>query len=148
MAYDYIGAIVTGLMLIGFMLSVLFNFASLKLYHIIPMPLFLFTPYVAVLILVTIQFMVKMGIDIYTKANEMVSIKDKWNRIVARSSDKKYVTRRIRATRVIRFHGGFLGFKVYECTKFTKVADYEAILSYTISAVLSVDTSQLKRVEI
>ena len=93
----------------------------------------------------TIHFMLKMGIDIHTIAYDMVE--KKWRReLCRRGGANKYVLRRIKATRVVRAHGGFLGFKVYDLTKSTKPAYYEAILIYTINALLSIDTSHMQHV--
>jgi hypothetical protein len=152
-ASDYTGLIVAGLMFMGFISSIGFNFATLKLYHIIPMPLFLFFPTVSVLIPSTIHFMLKMGIQIHTIAYDMVEIK--WRRVIALGrGSRKYVKKRIQATRVIRIHGGFPGFlglhgfKVYDLTKATKSVYYEAILDHTMIALLSIDTSGMKPVQL
>jgi hypothetical protein len=139
--YGHIGFSIAGSMLTAFILSVVFNFATSKMHHIIPMPLYLYAPSVSILIPITIHFMLKMGIDVHTISHEMVA--KKWGRVICIRGNKKYVRRRIKATRVLRFHGGFLGFKVYDLTKSTKPAYYEAILIYTINALLSIDTSHM-----
>jgi hypothetical protein len=145
-AYDYIGNVIGSLMLIGFFLAVVFNFASLKMYPVIPMPLYLYFPSVSVLIPFTIHFMLKMGIDYHGNTENMVAIK--WNRVVGQSCDRKYARRRIRATRILRVHGSILGFKIYDLTKSVRVEFYKAIQDYTINALLSIDTSHMKRFEI
>jgi hypothetical protein len=116
------------------------------MHHIIPMPLYLYFPSVSILIPITIHFMLPMGIDVHTIAHEMVV--KRWGRELCRRGANKYVLRRIKATRVIRVHGGFLGFKVYDLTKTTKATYYEAILIYTINALLAIDTSHMQAVDI
>jgi hypothetical protein len=144
--YGHIGFIIGAFMLTGWILSVLFNFATLKMHHIIPMPLYLYFPSISILIPITIHFMLKMGIDVHTISHEMVV--KRWGRVVCISGNKKYVRRRIKATKVLRVHGGFLGFKVYDLTKSTKATYYEAILIYTINALLAIDTSHMQAVDI
>jgi hypothetical protein len=145
-ASDIIGGVVVGLMLIGFVVGVALNFVSLKMYHAIPMPFYLYFPSVAILILITTEILLKMAVDININSKKMV--RRKWKQVVVNQHDRKYVGRKIRATRVLRLDGWLLGYKIYECTQSTRVSYYEAILIYTINALLSIDTSQMKPIQL
>lgn len=125
-----------GFMGLGLVLGVLFNFVSLKLYHTIPMPLFLYFPSVSVLIICVILVMLPLLINFYEND---VQIHAQWRYYCyCRRSNFKIITRLLKATKVVRFNAGIPGFKVYELKKGVKPIYLFTLVNYTITALLSI----------
>ncbi|OXA47694.1 hypothetical protein Fcan01_17752 [Folsomia candida] len=122
------------LMGLGLLLSVVFNFVTIKLYSVIPMPLYLYFPSVSVLIPVIIEALLPFGISLNVKA---VQLRNKWDRQLERCGDRKYVRRILRAIKPFCINCGVAGYNVLKLVKGTKVWFYEQLLNYTISALLT-----------
>lgn len=119
------------LLFAGLMLSVSVNFATIKMSHIIPMPIYLVFPAVAVIIPMIIQVMMPMLIKIYVGGESVIW---KWKYFARFSKDLKFVTRMIRARQGVRINVGVFGYRLFFVKKSTKVTYYNTVLSYTISA--------------
>lgn len=133
-AYAILATIVALLMGLGLILCILFNFVSIKLYNVVPMPLYLCFPPVAVVIPLIIDTLLPFGISVNDKADKL---KIKWGRKLVSSSDLKYIRRRVLAINPLHIPCGILGFKFFKLTKSIKVWFYDQILNYTITALLS-----------
>ncbi|OXA48123.1 hypothetical protein Fcan01_17043 [Folsomia candida] len=131
---DFFAMISAILMMLGLVLCVLFNFMSVKLYGLIPMPLYLFFPSVTVLIPLIIDTLLPFGIRINETS---VRFRVKCWRNLKDSCDRKYLRRRLSAIRPLCFDCGVLGFTFLKFTKSMQIWFYEQILSYTITALLS-----------
>ncbi|OXA48091.1 hypothetical protein Fcan01_17340 [Folsomia candida] len=139
---DFVYPGISIVMFLGFWFSVSLNFMTMKTYGIVPMPFYAFFPTGSLLTGVLISFMLPMLVDVYENSGEMYA---KWKHLAGRCPDKKYLKRKLRATRVVRIYGGINGYNFYVCKKSTKLTYYGWILSYTISALLSVDTKSMRR---
>lgn len=124
------------MMFMGFSTTVMFNFISLKMYDIVPMPIFLFFPTFAIIIPTLAMVMIPMSIAVYEDTREL---RNKWKYLLAISTDKGYVARKIRATKEIGIDVGFLAHNFFVCKKSTQYTFLEAMVCYTISALLSIE---------
>ncbi|OXA53901.1 hypothetical protein Fcan01_11479 [Folsomia candida] len=141
-AVDFVSSGILIVMFLGFSFSVALNFMTMKTYGIIPMPFYAFFPSGSILIAVLISFMLPMLVDLFENCGEMYA---RWKCLVAGNVDKKYLRRKLKATRVVRLYGGMFGYNIYICKRSTKLAYYGWILSYTITALLSVDRKSILR---
>ncbi|OXA43295.1 hypothetical protein Fcan01_22060 [Folsomia candida] len=134
--YDFMTPLVSTMMLIGFMTGVILSFISLKMYGIIPTVVYLYCPSLLTVLYVLISILLNMVINVYEDGRVLYV---KWLWVLARSGDKAYVGRKLRAIQIPRIYGGLMGFNLYQCTAQTKTVYYEAILSYTITALMSIN---------
>ncbi|OXA48194.1 hypothetical protein Fcan01_17203 [Folsomia candida] len=132
---NFVSPAVSGTMFFGLVLSVLFNFASLKLYSRIPMTLFPLFPAVAAFILVIIDVMLPMLIDVFKNCK---SLEAKWRNILGLIEDKKYLKRKLQSLRTPRVYAGTVNYNFYSCKSSTKATYFGIILNYTITSALSV----------
>lgn len=131
---EFFATISAVLMMLGLVLSVLFNFMSVKLYGLIPMPLCLFFPSVAVLIPFMFDTLLPFGIRINETS---VELGVKWWRSLGVLGDRKYLRKKLRAIRPLCCNCGVVGFIFFKFTNSIKIWFYEQICSYTITALLS-----------
>lgn len=136
MLLDIVRFLAAGFMAIGFILSVAFNFATLKMYHIIPMPLYLYCPSVSVLIPALISILLPMAISLYERDAQVHA---GWRNIMHKSPGLKLLKRELSATKTLRFYAGFFGFTIFELKPGVKSTYYYAILDYTMTLLLSID---------
>lgn len=125
-----------GFMLLGAIISVGVNFISIKMLHLIPMPLNLTFPTVAVITPCLFSVMLPMLTDLYEMDRKVHS---DWNYYLSRSPELKLLKRKLRATKVIRYYAGIFGFTVYQLKRKVKSECYFAIANYTITALLYID---------
>ncbi len=74
--------------------------------------------------------------------NEGNSLHDKWSwylHLASTSLKLKYLTRKLRATRVVKTSAGILGFKFFDVELSTKGTFYYAVLDHTITALMSIE---------
>lgn len=136
MADEFLSFAALVFMGIGLILSVLFNFVSLKMYHTIPMPLYLYFPSVSVLIVCVILVMLPLLIDVFERD---VKIHGKWKYYCARRKcNFKFISRLLKGTKVIRFNAVVPGFKIYELKKGVKPRYLYEVVDYTVTALLSI----------
>lgn len=121
---------------------VVFNFVSLKMYQIIPMPLYMFFPSVSVVIPGMICMILPVVVDVYESDAEVVA---QWKYSCRRSSDIKLLSRQVRATKVLRINGGMLGFTLCQFTKGVKASYFFEVVNYTITAIMSVPVDNVCR---
>ncbi|OXA48159.1 hypothetical protein Fcan01_17339 [Folsomia candida] len=143
-AADFNAPGISIVMFLGFSLSVSLNFMAMKTFKIVPMPFYAFFPTGSLLDGVLISFMLPMLVDVYENSAKMYA---EWKYLGGRCPDKKYLKRKLRATRVLRMCGGINGYNLYVCKKSTKLTYYGWILSYTTSALLSVERKSMLRLE-
>lgn len=128
-------------MFYGFILTILYSFISLKMYHIVPMPLFLFFPTLAVFVPVIIQIMLPGLITIY---EDSTSLREKWGGVLHLRQDLRGVVRRqIRGKRSLSVYAGVAEHNFFKCKRSTMVTYYEAIVGYVITALMSVDVYEI-----
>ncbi|OXA53335.1 hypothetical protein Fcan01_11614, partial [Folsomia candida] len=97
-----VSSLIAIIMLAGFLLSILFNFTTIKMYHVTPMPLYLFFPAVGILIPMIIQVMLPMLIDVYE--GEVV-LHRRWRcALWLRRGNIKYLKRRLTGVKVLRMY--------------------------------------------
>lgn len=132
---DYISPIVVIIVLFGSMLSVLFNYISLKLYAVIPMPMYLFFPTFAVLLPCVVLVMLPVGTAVHERDAEVHA---KWKYYAHRSSNVKLLSRQLRATKVIRITGGISDFQLFTLNQSFTPRYFSAMVDYTITALLSI----------
>ncbi|OXA45028.1 hypothetical protein Fcan01_20330 [Folsomia candida] len=128
--------LVSTTMMIGLIACIVLNFATLKMYGIIPVALFPYFPSLLGVFYVVKSILLNMVIDVYEDGRVLYN---KWVWVSARSWDKPYLTRKLRGIQIPRIYGGLMGFNFYECTADTKIAYYDVILNYTITALLSIN---------
>lgn len=131
---DFFANIAAILMGSAIILSVLFNFMSIKLYSVIPMPLYLFFPSVAVLIPVIADTLMPLSIRVNEKAQ---NLKEKWSRNFVHSAGRKYLRRKLMGINPLHILCGIGGFNFLKLIKSTKAWFYAQILNYSISALLT-----------
>ncbi|OXA47929.1 hypothetical protein Fcan01_17210 [Folsomia candida] len=140
-SYPFLAPAVALCLLNGFVLSILYNFISLKMHHMIPMPFFAVFPTLAVAAITIIQTMVPIAISIHTDTTELRNI---WKRFVASSQNKRHVVRQIRAKRSICVYVGVVDHNFFIFCKSLLPTYYEATVYYTITALMSIDTSGMQ----
>jgi hypothetical protein len=136
---EIISLLVALLMGFGFVFSVSSNFLSLKMITIIPMPLYLFFPLIATLLLIMIQCLLPMAINIYERA---LILGQNWKfylQFCESRHDLRYFTRKIKSIQPVRIRSGLFEFNLYYLKRSTKVTFYTNIVSYTITALLSIN---------
>lgn len=133
---EFVAPAVSILKFVAFLAFVTLNFITLKMSHAIPMPLFLIFPSMAVACGIAIHVLLRISIAVYENSRKVL---DKWSLILARIRDKRYSRRRLRGFKETGIYAGFLHFNFYVCKKSTKSTFYDTILSYTISALMSID---------
>lgn len=132
--YDIFSNIAAVLMGAGFLLNISFNYVTLKLYHVVPMPMYLWFPTVSVLIPILIAILLPMMINVYEGS---VQVQNLWGWHSGKSRDLKYLRRRLLGARPLRMTTGIGGVNFYFFKQSTKVTFYSAIIDYTINALLS-----------
>lgn len=126
----------------GLVMSVAFNFATIKMSQVIPMPIYLAFPIFAFATLIIIQIMMPMLIKICVGGEEVAW---KWKYYIFYSKDVKYVTRMIRARQGVRINVGLFGFRFFFVKKSTKATYYYTLLSYTISALMAIEVDKMHK---
>jgi hypothetical protein len=126
-----------------FIVDVVCNFGTLKLYNIIPMPFYLFFPSVSILISVLCPIMMPMVVNIYENVNTL-NVKWRQNCIHKDCSvfEMKYLKRKIKSIKVIRVCGGILEYTLYEMNNSTKARFLFEMINYTINAILSIPVNK------
>lgn len=112
-----IGTCAAVLMFAGLVLSTTFNFVSIGMSQIIPMPIYAIFPAVAVIIPGIMKLMMPMIINIYEGGQKVTG---EWKYYAQYSKDLKYLTRKLRAARVVRANVGVLGFTFFFAKKIHK----------------------------
>jgi len=130
-----------GIMSLGLLVSITFNFASLRMYGIIPMPMFLFYPVVAAIVPLLAHTLLPEGTMAYetTKA-----ITQTWSYTVRHSNSPKhtkYILKKIKSIRPAGFYAGIGGFNLYLLKNSTKSTYYWIMVEYTLDCLLSIPQS-------
>lgn len=133
--HDPISVCVATVMFSGFVGCISINFATLKMYDVIPMPLYLTFPVLGVVIPTFIHIMMPMMIAVYEGA---VVLQRKWGRALGLSKDVKYLKRKLRAEKAVRIYSGVFGYELYFVRNSTKSTYQYVIVGHTISALMSV----------
>jgi hypothetical protein len=121
-----------------FIIDVVCNFVTLKLYHVIPMPFYLYFPSVSVVLPILIMTLVPIIVNTYENGNDL---RIKWGQNCIHHgsiSEMKYLKRRLKGIRVVRVYGGILGYNLYVMNNSLKAAFLFEIINYTINALLSI----------
>jgi hypothetical protein len=126
-------------MSILFAMEVICNFVTLKLYHVIPMPFYLYFPSVSILVPICVQIMLPVMTRIFMEGSKLVR---KWEQNIHKGSssrsEMKYLKRKLKSVRVIQMTGGILRFNLYEMNNSTKASFLYVTIEYTINALLSI----------
>ncbi|OXA44370.1 hypothetical protein Fcan01_20479 [Folsomia candida] len=125
-------------MIVGFVAAVAFIFASVKLSHLIPLPIFIYILSVAAIVPVMIQIMLPMFIAIFENAS---AFRDRGRQQLVFMANRKYIRRKLESMRIIRMQAGLFGFNVFLLKKAAKSVYYYNICNYTINTMLSVKLS-------
>ncbi|OXA63308.1 hypothetical protein Fcan01_00074 [Folsomia candida] len=120
---------------LAFLMDVGSNFCTIKLRHVIPMPIYLVAPSISLIAPILIRTLLSVGVKVYEDA---ALLKRQWQNVVWKQRNMKYMKRKLWTIRVVRMFGEILQFNIFELKRSTKSAYYEAILSYTITTCLSV----------
>lgn len=139
MATVEIGAVISLFMTIGMIMCIILNYVTIKLYALLPPMIYIICAVLAILLPGVILVMLPMIVDIHENGRRVV---DKWKDLLSRRDDKKYLVRRVRSIKLLCVHAELFGFKVFKCQKSTKRIYYFAIVNYTWTALLSVDSSR------
>lgn len=126
-------------MALGSAVAVLFNFVSLKMYDLIPMPIYLFFPSVAVLNYCHMAILLPIVIYVYENDKKIVQ---QWNYFCHRSANVKLLRRQVKATKVLRMYGGLLGYRLYQLRKEVKPRYFYETVYYTITAMFSISVGK------
>lgn len=120
----------------GILLLVMFNFITLKLYGHVPSALYPAAPSVSILLPIVIQTLLQMLIDVFEDASRL---KNRWDKELGDFGGVKYLKRRLRAVRILRWYAGIFSFKLYDLKQQVKPIYYYTIVNYTITALLSIE---------
>lgn len=134
---DFIRTGMISKMATGFVSIVLFNFVALKMYGVIQMPFYLFYPICSAVTATAIQILLPRMISVYEDSQELIQ---RWKGSLRQChvSELKYMTRKLEAVRLVKLHGGLLGFNIYALSKATRSGFNFEMLNYTITALLAV----------
>lgn len=132
--YDLSAPVIAALMTIGLLLSVTFNFLCVKMRSVLPMPYYLVCFVAAGIILVLIQILLPLAINVYEDSEALMQI---WKVALRYSCDRKYLRRRLRACKAVRFYAGLFKYNFFYISLSTKSTFWYAIVDYTITALLS-----------
>ncbi|OXA40224.1 hypothetical protein Fcan01_24933 [Folsomia candida] len=121
--------------------SVVFNFISLKMYPFVDTSIYVYAPLIAGIVLVGMEIMVPLCTKIYQDCKEIHAT---WRRgMVGVKNDAKYLRKKLRSIQVIALYGGINSYNFYKCKKSTKSTYFGAVIDYTMTATLSIDTKSL-----
>lgn len=123
------------LMLLGLVLSVTFNFLTVKMRSVLPLPYYLVCPMAAGIIPVAIQILVPVAIRIFEDSAKLMQT---WRFALKRTWDRKYLRRRLRACKAAKIYAGVFKFNFFHLSRSTKGTFWYAIVDYTITALISV----------
>ncbi|OXA37129.1 hypothetical protein Fcan01_28096 [Folsomia candida] len=110
------------------------------MYDVIPLPQFIYFPMSSLIIPTIVRIVVPMMIAIHDDSTNLIR---KWGRILATTRDKRYVGRLIRARRSLRIYAGFAQHNYFNCVRSTLPTYFEAVLDYTITALMSINVTDL-----
>ncbi|OXA40223.1 hypothetical protein Fcan01_24932 [Folsomia candida] len=122
----------------------LLNYASCQLVFGIGydfyISIYLHAPLIAGIIAAAMVMMLPLCTDIYENSKEIHAT---WrNGMVGVKNDVKYLRRKLRSIQVIALYGGINGYNLYKCTRSMISAYFSAVISYTITATLSIDLTR------
>ena len=123
----------------AFVLSVSFNYATLRMYSVLPTILYPFFPTVGILIPCLIHYLVPIAIRANTQSK--VLIEKQWRQQwlgLKLPQSRNYMKRKVRAIQPIRFYCGFIEYRLFSMEKSTKITLYSNILSFTTHALVSI----------
>lgn len=142
---DFVQSTVAGVAFAGFSIQVLYNFIAIKMWDIIPMPLYLFFPAAGVIHYAGGFLLIDLMAEVFSRD---AKIHGKWKRGCYWSLDRKLLTRRLRARKVIRISAGVCDYKFFELKRdFQSRYNYE-LSDYTVNALLSIRVDVKSRTEI
>lgn len=118
----------------GLILSVAFNYVTLSMFDVIPMRLYLAFAIVSALLPIIIESMLPPLVDVY---EEEVKLHWRLGRSLHLPWTWKFLTKRVKAARILRVYCGIMQYNFYHLKKSTKVRYWFIILNYTISALLA-----------
>lgn len=127
------------LMCLGFVVGVMFNYAAIALWDVIPLPFFLKFPAGAFLVAVTIHFTLPVGVAIYMDSAKLIGtrvIEVAYSEVIS-SHERKYFLKYMKALRPLMANAGLPGFTLFALKRETKCTFYSAYVDYTINALLS-----------
>lgn len=103
---------------------------------------YMYTPLVAGTVLVGMKLILPLCTDIYENTKQVHAT---WRKaMVGVRNDLKYLRKKLRSIQIIAVYGGINSYNLYKCKRSTKSAYFSAVISYTMTATLSIDTKSLK----
>lgn len=127
------------LMGFGLVGTVGYNFVTLKMHGLIPMPLYLVFPSCSILMQGLINILIPLAISVYEDSAEVLNKWVYWSHKAGEGGYHALCQRRLRSTRPHWFGAGVGQYTLFVIKKSTKVTFYMAILSYTIDSLLAID---------
>lgn len=119
----------------GTLVSVLVNFVTLKLHHVIPLPMYLIFCTMSMLIPCVFAVMLPMTIDIFVNDTR---VHDKMKYYCHQSWNIKLLSRQIKGTKVLRAYSGLFSNTLYALKQHVKPRYFYETIYYTITALLSI----------
>jgi len=135
---EFIQCLCSTLLASGFVFSICFNYASLRMYSVLPTLIYPYFPSVACFLPLLIDVNVTGAIKINTASTEVV--KNHWKlEVLSRKVEinRRYLLRKIWSFRPLRMTFGGLGYDLFVLSRFTKIQFYGAISMYTVDALVS-----------
>jgi len=114
--------------LFGEIIFICCSYATIKMYHLIPMPFFLSAPCAAIVVLFFAQILFPYAASVYENSSKSLYLLKSFKAI---ATDKLWV-RRIRATRAPRFNVG----SMFYAKRSTKSTCFSCWISDTINAII------------
>lgn len=133
-------------LLLTVVLCIFFNFVTLKLHVVVPMPLYLYFPTVSILLPVMLEVILPPAIRINTESMVLIhtlkSVQDPY----AKQVRNRYFSRRVESMKSCTIEGGAFGYRLFNIVRETKSECYYIIVDqdHTITALLAVDVTHLR----
>jgi hypothetical protein len=131
------------LLALGLFVSVLFNFATFRMYSILPIVFYVYFPSVSLVICIVIHLTMPKAIDIHELSLQLLRrLKTCGHNDIV---NLKYLRRKVRSLRPTAHHVGFNIVTFFYFKKSTRITFYAAILGYTIDLLFTVPQDVLSK---
>lgn len=121
----------------GFLVTVLCNFMTVKLFVLVPMPVYLAIPIFAILTPPVFVFFISDASQTYDTSLNIIchSKRDLW--LFSQYTNKRLI-RTLKSVQPFSLYAGINGFRFFKVKVSTKSTFYYAIFDYTITSLLSI----------
>lgn len=122
------------LMLMGLLVFVFANFATLRFYRFLPFAVFTFFPSISAMVGLVVNLTLPYTHEIFENSIEFGRIL----RVSMGNGEVKYFKRKISSVRAVRWYAGINGNNIFCLNRETKVQYFQNVVNYTITLLLGV----------